>query len=87
MQLQTLYTACILHQHRVLQNLRKNKGIIITKPNIGIGFVTLERKHYDSAYQEIISDTSKFEILNEDPTLKREDSLQHFLLKLKQKRF
>ena len=35
--------------------------------------------------EEIISDTSKFEKLNEDQTLKREVSLQRFLRKLKQK--
>ena len=35
----------------------------------------------------IISDTSKFEKLNEDPTLKREASLQRFSRKLKQKNF
>ena len=37
--------------------------------------------------QEIISDTSKFEKLNEDPTLKLEASLQCFLRKLKHKNF
>ena len=35
--------------------------------------------------EEIISDSSKFEKLNEDPTLKPEASLQRFLPKLKQK--
>ena len=35
----------------------------------------------------MISDTSKFEKLSEDPTLKREASLQSFLCKLKQKNF
>ena len=39
------------------------------------------------AIEEIISDTSKFEKLNGDPTLKREASLQRFLHKLKQKNF
>ena len=34
-----------------------------------------------------VSDTSKFEKLNEDPTLKREASLQCFLRKLKRKYF
>ena len=34
-----------------------------------------------------MSDTSKFEKLNEDPTLKLEASLQRFLRKLKQKNF
>ena len=77
----------ILRQHRVLQNLRKNKGIIIKKPDNGNGVVILDRKLYDNAIQEIISDTYKFEKLNEDPTLKREASLQRFLRKLKQKNF
>ena len=35
----------------------------------------------------MISDTSKFEKLNEDPALKRETLLQGFLRKLKQKSF
>ena len=62
--------------------LKKNKYIVITKPNKGNGVVILDRKLYDNAIQEIIS---KFEKLNEDPTLKREASLQRFLRKLKQK--
>ena len=44
-------------------------------------------KLYNNAIEEIISDSSKFEKLNEDPTLKREASLQRFLRKLKQKNF
>ena len=40
---------------------------------------------YNNAVKEIISDTSNFEKLNEDPTLKREASLQRFLCKFKQK--
>ena len=77
----------MLHQHRVLRNLRENKDIVITKPDKGNGFVILDRKLYDNAIQEIISDTSKFQKLNEDPILKREPSLQRFLHKLKQKYF
>ena len=61
----------ILCQHRLLRNLRKNKNIVITKPDKGIGVVILDRKLYDSGIQEIISDSSKFEKLNEDPTLVR----------------
>ena len=61
----------ILRQHRVLRNLRKNKDIVITKPDKGNGVVILDRKLYDNAIQEIISHTFKFEILNENPTLKR----------------
>ena len=73
----------ILRQHRVLRNLRKNKDIVITKPDKGNGVAIFDRKLYDNAIQEIISDTSKFEKLNEDPTLKREASIQRFLHKLK----
>ena len=77
----------ILRQYRVLRNPRKYKDIIITKPDKGNGVVILDRKLYDNAFQEIISDTSKFEKFNEDPTLKYEASLQRFLRKLKQKTF
>ena len=76
-----------LRQHRVLQNLPKNNDIVITKPDKGNGVVILHRKIYDNAIQELISDTSIFKKLNEDPTLKREASLQRFLRKLKQKNF
>ena len=74
---------CILCQHCVLPNLRKNKDIVLTKPDKGNGVVILDRKLYNNAIGEISSDTSKFEKLNEDPTLKREASLQRFLHKLK----
>ena len=57
------------------------------KPDKGNGVVILDRELYDNAIQEIISGTFKFEKLNEDPTLKREASLQHFSRKLKQKNF
>ena len=77
----------ILRQRRVLRNFRKNKDIVITKCNKRNRFVTLGQKLCDNAIQEIISDSSKFEKLNEDPTLKREASLQRFLRKLKQKIF
>ena len=56
----------------ILQNLGKNKDIIITKLDKGNGVVILDQKLYNNAIEEIISDTSKFENLNEDPTLKRE---------------
>ena len=65
----------------------KDKDIVITKSDKGSGVVILDRKLYDNAIQEIISDTSKFKKLDQDPTLKREALLQHFLRKLKQKIF
>ena len=59
----------MLRLHRILQNPRKNKNIIITKLHNGSGLVISDRKHYD---QKIISDISKFEKLDENPTLNRE---------------
>ena len=50
----------ILRQYRVLQNLRKNKDIFITKPAKGNGVVILDRNLYNNAIEEIISDTFKF---------------------------
>ena len=68
----------------VLRNLRKNKDIVITKRDKGNGVVILDRKVCNKPLEEIISDTCKFEKLNEDPALKREASLQLFLRMLKQ---
>ena len=51
------------------------------KPDKGNGVVILDWKLYNTTIQEIIADTSKFEKLNEDPTLKSEASLQRFLQK------
>ena len=45
------------------------------KPDKGNLVVILDQNLYDNTIQEIISGTSKFEKLNEDPTLKREASL------------
>ena len=73
----------ILYQHRVLLNLRRYRDIVITKPDKGNGVVILDRKIYNNAIEKIVSDTSKFEKLNEGPTLKREASVQRFLRKLK----
>ena len=70
-----------------MRNLRKNKDIVITKPDKGNRVIILDRKLYNNAIEEIILVTSKFEKLNEDPTLKREASLQRFLRKLIQKNF
>ena len=41
-------------QHCVLQNLRKNKDIVITKSDKGNGVVILDRKLYNNTIEEII---------------------------------
>ena len=59
-----VHFANILCQRRVLQNLTKNKDIVIKKPDKGNGVAILNRKLYDNAIQETILDTLKFEKLN-----------------------
>ena len=61
-----------------LKNLSKNKHIVVTKPDKGNRVVTLDRKLYDNAIQEIVSETSNFEKVNGVPILKCEASLQRF---------
>ena len=50
------------------------------KSNKGNEVIILDRKLDDNVIQEIVSEKSKFEMLNEDPTLKREASLQCFFM-------
>ena len=54
----------MLHQHCILRNLRKNKDIVVTKPNKGNEVVILDQNLDNNAIEEIISDTSKFEKLS-----------------------
>ena len=68
---------------QVLKSLKRNKNIVILKPDKGNGVVILDRTVYDSSILNIISDSSKFKKLKDDPTLLREGQLQRFLRKLK----
>ena len=79
-------SARILRQPCVLRNPKRIKILLWQNPIKEIELSSSIKKHYHSAIHEIISGTSKFEKLYEDPTLKPEASLQRFLLKLKQKK-
>ena len=73
----------MVHKHVNPSCLKRIPGINLSpanKPDKGNGVVILDRKLYDNAIPEIISDTSKFERLTEDLTLKREASLQRFYI-------
>ena len=59
----------------------------MTQSDKGDGLVIIDRKLYNNSIQELTSDTSKFEKLNKNLTLKRQASLQRFLCKLKRKNF
>ena len=59
----------------MLKNLRKNKDIVLLKPDKGNGVVILDRRDYDLGIQNIIQDRSKFKPPPQDPTLQREGKL------------
>ena len=77
-------TVADLKSYKLLKDLRKTKNIVILRPDKGNGVVVLDRT-YDSGVLKIISNTSKFKVLAEDPALLPEGQLQRFLKKLKAK--
>ncbi|XP_071959910.1 uncharacterized protein [Antedon mediterranea] len=72
-----------LKRCKVLQDLRKNKDIIIIKPDKGNGVVILNRVDYVNGMLEILKDSTKFRLIHNDPTITREGHLQRFLRQLK----
>ena len=66
-----------------MKTLRRNQNIVILKPDKGNGVVVLDRATYDESILNLITDSSKFNNLNCDPTLSREGKLQRLLRKLK----
>ena len=72
----------------LLKNFAKNKNIIVTTPDKGRGVVIIDKKDYISSMTQIISDITKFQLIHESwskYTLKIEDKINRFLLKLKNK--
>ena len=56
------------------------------KPDKGNGVVILDKDDYNQKIDTILADTSKFQLLNEDPvkvTLQRENQVKSLLKKLK----
>ena len=72
-----------LKKHSILRSLRKNRDIVILKPDKGNGIVILNRTTYDNGLFSKINDSSKFKPISKDPTLTREGRLQRFLRDLK----
>ena len=75
-------TTADLKKLRVFREKRKNKNIVILKPDKENGLVVLDQSDYDQGILKIINDTSKFRHIKENPTLSREGRLQR-LRKLK----
>ncbi|CAF4387530.1 unnamed protein product [Rotaria sp. Silwood2] len=71
---------------KLLQKLKEDTSIIITRPDKGRGVVLMDKHNYVNKIQSILNDSSKFSSLSEDPTLARENNLKSLLRKLHDQR-
>jgi len=70
----------------LLNDLSKNKDIIVTRPDKGRGVVILDKNEYIEKMESILRDKTKFFQIEDDCTsliIKREDQLNNMLRKLK----
>ncbi|XP_069977670.1 uncharacterized protein [Penaeus vannamei] len=71
----------------VLQNLKDDDSIVITRPDKGKGIVILNKTDYCNKISNILADSSKFKLLNVDLSshlLKLEDKLNRLLRPIKE---
>ena len=66
-----------------LLDLNKDKSIVVCKADKGNSVVILQKADYVAEIERMLSDTTKFQLLAEDPTIKREEKLIRYLRKLK----
>ena len=55
--------------HKTLDQLHRNKEIVLLKPDKGNGLVVLNRSDYNKGILDIVSDSNKFKELTYDPTI------------------
>ena len=73
-----------LKKHNILEKLRRNKDIVVTRPDKENGVVVMDRVIYNQQMYALLSDKNK---LSEDLTKLREGQLQRYLRELKNKQF
>jgi hypothetical protein len=71
----------------LLLNLSKDPSILITKPDKGRGVVILNRNDYIKKLEQILSDNTKFKLLDKDPTGSRENALTTLLRQMKDEEY
>ena len=76
-----------LKKHNILEKLRRNKDIVVTRPDKENGVVVMDRVIYNQQMYALLSDTNKYNKLSEDLTKLREGQLQRYLRELKNKQF
>lgn len=72
---------------KVLTHLSKDPSIVITRPDKGRGVVILNKSDYVRRMNEILSDSSTFQQIKEDETIKQENRLNRKLSELKNSGF
>jgi len=68
---------------KILLNLSKDPSSLITKPDKGPRVVIVDGNDYIEKLENILSDNTKFKLLNEDPTISRENALTTVLQQMK----
>ncbi|CAF4181792.1 unnamed protein product, partial [Rotaria sordida] len=71
----------------VLKKLGKDNSIHITTPDKGKGVVILDQQDYVNKMLDILNDTTTFEPIDEDPTIKKEDRLTRILQRMTKRGF
>ena len=70
---------------QTMKQLKKNKNIVISRPDKGSGVVILNRKDYVQKMEDVLSQKDKFELIGNaeenDTTIQQERALQAFLLR------
>ena len=75
---------------KLLKSLGCDKSIIITKPDKGKGVVIINKTDYLNSMKNLISDVTKFKKINDSYqkfTLRIENKINRFLLKLTNKKY
>ena len=57
-------TSQTIKKHNILKKLKRNKNIVIMKPDKGNGVVVMDRDKYDTSLYKIINDGTKFKKLD-----------------------
>ena len=70
-------------EEKALYDLSKDKTIIVNKADKGNAIVIQNKSDYENKMFDLLSDKSKFECLEYDPTIERENSLKSFLNRLR----
>ena len=58
-------------ENAAFKKLLNRKDLIFSKPDIGNGVVVMDRSDYINKLYNIVNDSSKFNLLTNDPTEKR----------------